>query len=112
MQQALSNWLKKKDMDVDIAAANALCKRLKLDDDKTEGCIRLATDFELDRIDDKDFMMGLSILSGKHPEELAKIIKEKDEPQNKAQPATVDQSGTADTTQAPELRREEQPGAV
>lgn len=75
MKEALNKWLKKQNINLSTDTAHSLCNNLGLEGDKLDGCYGLVSEFEQNRIDAADLLSGLSLLSGKKPEEVGEILR-------------------------------------
>lgn len=75
MKKAMQKWLKRHQMTFSVDTANSLCNRFGLDTEKMDGCYMLVADLEADRITHEEFTAGLSVLTGKEPEEVMGILK-------------------------------------
>jgi hypothetical protein len=62
-------------MTFSVDTANSLCNRFGLDTEKMDGCYMLVADLEANRITQEEFTAGLSVLTGKEPEEVLGILK-------------------------------------
>ena len=75
MREALDKWLKKQNIEMSIDAAHSLCSSLELDGEKVDECLGLCYQLEKGSINRADFINGLSLLTGKKPEEVAEMLK-------------------------------------
>ncbi|MBA7537515.1 hypothetical protein ES705_29784 [subsurface metagenome] len=75
MKNAMQKWLERHRMTFSVDTANSLCNRFGLDTEKMDGCYMLVADLEADRITQEEFTAGLSVLTGKEPEEVLGILK-------------------------------------
>jgi hypothetical protein len=62
-------------MNFDIDTAHLICDNLGLDGEKVDACFGLCSQLEKAEINDADFTVGLSTLSGKKPEEVVNVLK-------------------------------------
>lgn len=75
MRQALEKWLNKFHQSFSIDTAHSLCNNLGLDGEKVDECLGFVYQFEKGNINEADFTVGLGVLTGKKPEEMAKVLK-------------------------------------
>lgn len=75
MKEALEKWLNKFQIAFNPEEAKALCGKLGLDNEKTDGCYMLVANLEAGRINEADFTVGLATLTDKEPDEVVEVLK-------------------------------------
>jgi len=75
MKEAMKKWLHKYQTDFSTDAVHSLCNSLGLDGEKVDGCLALCYQLEKGDIDNGEFTVGLGLLTGKKPEEVAEVLR-------------------------------------
>lgn len=105
MKKAMQKWLKRHQMTFSVDTANSLCNRFGLDTEKMDGCYMLVADLEADRITQEEFTAGLSVLTGKEPEEVLGILKGVNPPHKRAIPRDIEILVPGDMTDEERVNR-------
>lgn len=74
MRQQLDKWLKRQKIDLSVDTAHSICSSLGLEGEKLDGCYMLVADLEQGRIGNSEFTAGISVLTGKEPEEIMRAL--------------------------------------
>lgn len=75
MKQAMEKWLNRHQITFSIDTAHSLCNSLGLDGENVDECLGLCYQLEKGNIDNGEFTAGLSLLTGKKPEEVAEVLR-------------------------------------
>lgn len=77
MKEALNKWLKKRELpEINTEEAKGLCNKLGLEGDKYDSCIALVWQTEKGDVSGPEFLAGLSVITGKEPEEVVETLRE------------------------------------
>lgn len=87
MQQSLKLWLEKKKTDFNPEEAGRICdKILELKGGFFDACVATVYAFEKGDLNDDEFMVSLSEITGKTPDELVKTMMAEKEKSSKINP--------------------------
>lgn len=75
MKEAMQKWLKRHQITFSTDTANSICSSLGLDGEKVDECLGLCYQLEKGDINEADFTGGLSLLTGKKPEEVMEVLR-------------------------------------